>query len=114
MSNWQRELDISKAWKKCENNNSVFRELAKDIVFKLRLLTPFENRIDNEKEDIIIEFEEIIKCSECTIEDFDTIMEDLYDWGDTQLDNEWPPAKVCWINTFERTNLLTRKRGDKK
>jgi len=87
-------------WKKCENDKSLFRELAKEIVFKLRLLLPFENSLDDEKEDLIYEFEEIVNCPECTIEDFDNIMEDLYDWGDIKLDDEWPPAKVCWIGTF--------------
>lgn len=101
MANWQRKIDISKVWKKCENDKSLFRELAKEISFKLNLLLPFDNDLlDNDKNDLIMEFDEIVECPECTIEDFDRIMQDLYDWGDTELDNEWPRSKVCWIGTI--------------
>ena len=31
---------------------------------------------------------------------FNEVMERLYDWGDINLTDEWPPKKVCWIKTF--------------
>ena len=31
---------------------------------------------------------------------FDYVMSDLYDWGDTSLDNKFGGVKMCWINTL--------------
>lgn len=35
------------------------------------------------------------------IDDFDDILERLYDWGDSHVGSPtWPPNKLCWIKTF--------------
>ena len=37
-----------------------------------------------------------------TKDDFDNVLEMLYDWGDTELHpiGQWPPNRLCWIGTF--------------
>jgi len=34
-------------------------------------------------------------------DEFDNIMEDLYDWADQEVEpyRKWPPNKMCWIET---------------
>lgn len=36
-----------------------------------------------------------------TVEDFDDIMEEFYNWADQEIEpfDMWPPNKMCWVET---------------
>jgi len=45
-------------------------------------------------------FTDIVEMEIDDQDEFDYALDHLYDWGDCALDNEWPTAKMCWINSF--------------
>ena len=103
MANWQRTLDISESWNK-EDSVSLtgIQTLAKEIATKLTNLATFTNEeIELEKEDIIDAFNDLSKDKEANLCSFNSLMDELYNWADTPLDNKLGGKKVCWIKTFE-------------
>ena len=52
-----------------------------------------------EYHDYVFELEAIIMGFESSkdTDDFDCVLEQLYDFGDIQLDNKWPPTKMMWV-----------------
>ena len=80
MSDWQRKVDFSAYTEKYNEGELSIQEFAKIVAEKLKTLRKFEDEyIDNQLEEIIWSFE------------------DLYNWGDTPLDNKFGGKKVCWI-----------------
>lgn len=100
MAQWQRKLDLSDVWKKAQNNEITTLELAKELVNRLQKLKKFNNWVDDETESIIECFVDFIDCAEDNKDEFDYCMNELYDWGDMKLDENWNGKKVCWINTI--------------
>lgn len=102
MANWKRKLDISVEWQKADKDEITVQELAQVIANKLTDLPDFpdEEEINLEKEDIIEAFIDLSEDKNATTDSFDSLMEELYNWGDNNLDDNWPPTKVCWIGTF--------------
>lgn len=52
--------------------------------------------------DIVEEFESLAGDPTGNVEDFDGVMEQLYDWADTPLDGQWNGRKLCWVDTLAR------------
>jgi hypothetical protein len=96
MANWTRTLDLTDFWENPESPQYA----AKLICERLRVLPPHgRDDIDGKREDLTFEFECLAGDPDCTYDDFDHLMNDLYDWGDTPLDTHWNGRKVCWIKT---------------
>ena len=100
MSDWQSRLDLTDVWNKHPDRITI-QELCKTISERLRKLNPTRvpDYVVEEKENIADEFEILSIDKETTVEEFDDIMQDLYDWGDIRLDNKFIGRKVCWIAT---------------
>jgi hypothetical protein len=95
MAQWVRKLDIAESWQNCKQGKITVKELAEDIVKKLEA---FEHTGDDELQYIIQQFKDIDATS--NFDDFDEVMEALYDWADTPLDDVRNGRKNCWINVF--------------
>jgi hypothetical protein len=105
MANWQRHLYLNPEWQQAKDGSITIQALAAVIAKRLRALRPFGERDEdlNEKRDEIAEeFEYIAKTPDATRDDFDNWMCDLYDWGDTRLEQVWNGKKVCWVDTMSR------------
>lgn len=99
MTNWQRTLNIADVWAQAEDREITPKQLAHAIADRLEGLKPLNNLIlENEKQDIVEEFRGFV--GEETFDDLDDVMEMLYDWADTPLDNKFNGKKVCWVKTF--------------
>ena len=101
MANWQHKLNLMDIWDNYHLGIMTIQELAKEVsvrLNKLQLIRVPEEIID-QKEEIADYFLGISEDETVTVEEFDAVMGELYDWGDIQLDNNWPPKKVCWIAT---------------
>ena len=101
MSDWQYRIDLTDVWNKWPDEVST-QELSKIIATRLRELNPvgLSDFLLEEKEMIADEFEILSLDKEATVEEFDERMSDLYDWGDTSLDNDlFYGKKICWIAT---------------
>ena len=103
MANWQLKLDIAEFYHKYPDELSL-QEVAKKVSNAMKELEPtvklrFRN-MQSDFENIIDSFDELSNDEQAEVNQFDSIMDDLYDWGDTALDNDFAGKKLCWINTF--------------
>ena len=102
MSDWQYMIHFKEEWDKWPDEVST-QELSKIIAKKLRELDcPTPDDIYDKRFEIAEEFE-ILACDpdlDVDTDDFDYIMEMLYDWGDTSLDDHFNGKKVCWIGAI--------------
>lgn len=99
MANWQSKLDLKDVWNKVSKEITL-QELSKIIAKRLRKLKPTKDKgILEERDDIADEFEGLSLDKNAGFNDFDSIMERLYNWGDIKLNNSFPPDKICWIAT---------------
>lgn len=100
MSDWQRKLDFSSYTEKYDTGELSVQEFAKIIAEKLKGLQKFNNPwIDSKLEEVIWGFEDLAEDyqEEFGESDFNFLLNDLYDWGDTSLDGKFGGKKVCWI-----------------
>lgn len=96
MANWKYKLNIKDEWQQSKAGKLDYNSLAKIIATKLDKF----GTDDDDLTDIIVRFLEYADNGD-DVEEFDDIMEQLYDWGDTLLDDSsWPHKKMCWIGTF--------------
>lgn len=100
MANWQRKVDFSSYTEQYDNAELSVQEFAKIVAGKLKGLEKFESAtIDDQLEQIIYSFLDLAneRDNDFAEEDFDCLLEDLYDWGDISLDDKFGGKKVCWI-----------------
>lgn len=101
MAKWQRHLRMQPEWGQAQEDELTIQELAGVVAKRLRALRPFaEEHIEEKRDELAEEFEWIAKSPDADREDFDSWMEELYDWGDTRLDADWNGKKVCWIDAI--------------
>jgi hypothetical protein len=95
MSVWVRRLRIKNEWSKADAGDIEVKELADIIANKL---TAFGIPGDVELEEIIEDFKALEE--DASFDDFNEIMDRLYNWADISLDNVFGGKKNCWIETF--------------
>lgn len=103
MAQWQFTLDLQKEYQQYEAAEITMAELSKVIAEKLRLMRHevFKKYRDEsyvyDLDEIIDSFEDFAETKDDDVKLFDHNMEDLYDWGDTRLDNKFGGKAMCWI-----------------
>uniref|UniRef100_A0A6M3KLC9 Uncharacterized protein n=1 Tax=viral metagenome TaxID=1070528 RepID=A0A6M3KLC9_9ZZZZ len=97
MANWKYQIDVRKEWKRAETQEITPQELARVIAEKLKALPCFSD--DDDLQNIVEAFEELNLDDAATFDDFDEIMNGLYDWGDQEVSpyGKWPRNAMCWI-----------------
>lgn len=102
MANWQRTLVLKDVWPKFREDELSVQEVAKVVSERLAELKPFNvKHIDKQKEELVDEFEALSEDEDADTNNFDDVLERLYDWADTPLDgNVLSGKKVCWVATF--------------
>ena len=101
MANWQSKLYLGDVY----HAGLPIPELAGHVAERLRGVPPFKGltkQLLAEQEKLMEEFESLATDQASTADDFDEVMERLYDWADTRLDDMWPYKKVCWVDTITR------------
>lgn len=110
MSEWQYELDVKKSWKEALEKKITIMELS-EIMFhklekleqKINLNQKIPSHINDDLGDIISEFEDISldygEKEEDLTSYFNDCMQQLYDWADMSLDDNFGGKKICWIGT---------------
>jgi hypothetical protein len=96
------KIDFSSFWDKYPEELTV-AECAEKAVEVLKQHKDFvHNNFPNYEDDfdeIIDEFESITESDDPDIDDFNYVMDDLYDWGDISLDSDKIfGRKLCWVN----------------
>ena len=101
MANWINRLDLSDVWDKANDYEISIQELAGITAKRLSNI----NKGLNEdllwlRDNLVDEFEAISEDEEAGQVDLNYVMQDLYDWADTPLDNNWAGKKACWIEIY--------------
>lgn len=109
MADWQRTLRLNPEWDRAQEHEISTQELARSIAAKLRSLAPFSadrlirpNEWDNERDEITDRFEILATSPAASQQEFNCVMQDLYDWGDQRMYAQWNGKKVCWIDTMSK------------
>jgi hypothetical protein len=109
MANWQFKLELGDAWQAYDEDENV-QKLAGTVAERIKALVPSIKRVPTPtyrrmagvlEKDILPMFEEVRDDESMGVEDFDSALENLYDWADTRLDNEWNGRAMCWIDTLK-------------
>jgi len=95
MSKWMHTINIAQEWKASNEDGSLVYNTADAIATRLERLNI---KGDNELDSIIFEFKVLAQDKNTTYEDFNYIMEELYDWADKSIDGTCTGAKNCWID----------------
>ena len=97
MSKWVNRLDLKDLWKAEDEGKLTIQQVAKQVARRIRKMHCYK-KYEEELEDIAISFE---ICSD-DVEEFDSILSDLYDWADTPLftPRGQMQRKMCWVATF--------------
>ena len=106
MANWQRTLKLQPETDQASAGEISVQELAAVVAKRLRALRPFgDEYIDNERDEIADEFEWIARSSDAESDDYDEVLDRLYDWGDIHISGDFFNAKkVCWVDCFPVTS----------
>lgn len=118
MANWAYKVDFKEFYHQYPDELSI-QDIAEKVVEKLHGLLEeirkepaidisiqaayreeFLEYADELENDIISLFEEVAENQDMDEDEFDYAMGELYDWGDTSLDNNFGGVKMCWINTL--------------
>ena len=108
MANWLFTLDIHDAWTKSQEGTLPLMDLVKILTQKLdELALQVATKFKTESLEYM-ELAGIIECyKEAIIDDtitqgeFNSLFEELYNWGDECSGSKvWPPSKLCWIATI--------------
>ena len=102
MSNWQFELDFIDLWASFKEDKLTSSQVGIEVAKKLRTLLPklrkglLNQDYIKELDNIAIGFDNIED-----MEDFDNVLEQLYDWADTSLPTPKGQMQrnICWIKT---------------
>lgn len=101
MANWQLHLKMQPEWSMALEGEITHQELAGTIAKRLKELRDIGSaRADRERVEIADDFEALSTDPWSDEDDFDHLMDMLYDWGDMSLDDKWNGRKVCWIDTI--------------
>lgn len=99
MGRWQRKLKLSPEWNEALVGTRSIQSLSAIIAERIDRLVPFGDAdLDGERKEIAVDFREIAADEAATTNDFDGVMERLYDWADTPLDACWNGKKACWVD----------------
>jgi len=102
MARWQRRLEIAEDWKAAQEKTISTQELAKRLSVKLTALRPItdDEYLEEQRLEMAENFKAFGEGSEGSVDEFDCMMSELYDWADTPLDDQFGGNKLCWVATF--------------
>ena len=95
MAKWKYKIDISTEWQQASRGKMIASELAGAIANKLYKLPCYQNDIDLQS--IVADLYDLPSKNSDDFDELDEVMDQLYDWGDTDLGNGY---RMCWIGTF--------------
>jgi len=108
MANWQTTINFSSFWDDedmpIQDKGKAAAKILHKKVEELKSHPLFDEDALNELENLADEFELINDEYDAYsgVDEFDNILDSLYDWGDYPLDDNWGihAKKRAWIKTF--------------
>lgn len=97
MANWQSKLDLRDVW-----GTEDISVISGAIHKRMKELLPEDFLSESDEEErqrLVDEFEMMKESTDVTFDEFNDLFEELYDWADRPISNDWPAKKICWIHT---------------
>lgn len=79
MAKWKATLDIREDWQAAEREQISVQVLCERLIPKLE---DIGRKLNDNLSDFITELQEIVDDPNAEFDDFDEVLEDLYDWAD--------------------------------
>jgi hypothetical protein len=100
MTDWRITLNIRDAWSQAQEGKITHRDLANIVALRLAKLPELPD--GNEplnilRNELVNDFWGISEDYSSDEDDFNYVMDNLYDWADMQLQSH---KKCCWVKTF--------------
>jgi hypothetical protein len=101
VAEWLRKIDLKPVWHKAKAGEVSTQVVAAEIARQLQAMQELgDDYIDMKRADLADEFDGFAEDGEASVQEFDRLMDELYDWGDMRVGEQgWPYRKVCWIAT---------------
>lgn len=102
MANRQFHLNLRDKWETGDVHEITVDACEKitALIGEIRQRTnPIYAEMADELEAILCDFETVRDDPDAGEDDFNGVLEDLYEWGDTPLDDQRGGKKMCWIDT---------------
>lgn len=106
MTEWKHKLILKDIHERYHSDEITAEEVGKETAKRIRELLaknspPFTDNQKEEAEDIAWCFDNDVQ----EIDDYDTLLNELYDWADTVLDHSSrisfsQISRLCWVETF--------------
>lgn len=107
MANWKKKINISTEFQSAKAGEITIQQLAGIVAGKLKGLKYQDERLDERVEELVGWFTDVSQSTSDNVEEvteeFDSAMDDLYDFGDTTLDSSggfYNTVKALWVNTI--------------
>ncbi len=98
MAKWVNTVDFSAEKQAYKNGEITLQQLAAAAAKAVeRADKGLDHNLWCDKQDIVLEFEDIAASDAADPENFDDVLTMLYDWADTRLDDHWGGRKVAWV-----------------
>lgn len=94
MAQWVHELNFKDLWEAHDKELIKLPDMAKEVAKRIKN-APFYKKYEDDLEEIAEDFKHVEE-----VDEFDEILERLYDWADLSLDGKLNGRKMCWIRTF--------------
>ena len=100
MAAWMRTLNMRKGFNDFRAGNTTISELAFYVARSLKALDPYKlEEINEQLDDLVDMFDGFARSGSDDVDEFDDMMNELYDWADQKLDSTWPGTGVAWVIT---------------
>lgn len=103
MANWKYKFNLKDFY---HDDNISIQNKAKMVAERIgKTFSDFvsieSTNFDSELDEIKDDFEWLATDSSAKADDFDDVMERLYDWADAEIEpfGKWPRNKMCWVET---------------
>ena len=101
MANWQLKLQLGDVYRK-ELPIPVLAGIVAERLAALKitaLMLMAASDLEELRDSIVEGFRLVAANHGANADDFDEVMEQLYNWADTELDDHWHGKRVCWVET---------------
>lgn len=100
MANWQTTLNLLPEYNHARDGKITIQALAAVVAARLDGLK-WPTEFESDKDDLVDEFRGLSEDTDATVNDFDAVLERLYDVADSRINTTpWPYDKLCWVKTF--------------
>jgi hypothetical protein len=100
MANWKYKIELKADSDRCDDGEITIAQLSGIVAEKLKALPCYNSpgNIGTTLLEIVERFADLSEDENAEQDEFNSILQELYDWGDTEIGPvAWPKHRLCWI-----------------